>query len=203
MVFSVELFPQLVSQAPQHFRSSSVSHIWCVLCSPVSLLGYSPRLQHVRVCVCVSVCLCVCVCVTQCQCLRVCVCVCVVSVLSTLIFGGVCRILLHCSLDFLSHLMFTFYELKQCQCLRVCVFSAYVCVCVCVCVCVVSVLSTLIFGGVCRILLHCSLDFLSHLMFTFYELFGLCHFIRRVRCECHVVSLLDCQLNKNSDPHRR
>ena len=39
--------PQLVSQAPQHFRSST-SHLWSMLCQPVYLLCHFLWLRHVQ-----------------------------------------------------------------------------------------------------------------------------------------------------------
>ena len=48
-VMSLALCPQVVSQAPQHFRSSKKQAICEVLhCPPVYLLGHFPSLRHIQ-----------------------------------------------------------------------------------------------------------------------------------------------------------
>ena len=47
-VMSLALCPQVVSQAPQHFRASKTSNLWRLLCLPVYLLSHFPSLRHVQ-----------------------------------------------------------------------------------------------------------------------------------------------------------
>ena len=44
-VMSLTVCPQVMSQAPQHFRSS---YLWGLLCPPVYLLGHFPSLRYVQ-----------------------------------------------------------------------------------------------------------------------------------------------------------